>query len=227
MGFPVPDTRTAGSLNAYLGTIEKIAAGTSADLTPIQVRAVLESLATRPMQQAKYFVAGQVDDPKEWSHYALDFALYTHFTSPIRRYADCIVHRLLAHSLLIEQQKQDAKTKVVVVPGTAPSAPAASVVEAGDTKSFAGLSAAGATGAEKKDQSGDKKSNADRKKPAHGVGAGGGGPHEFDFLVQMAEHCNKRKADAKKCSDQCDRVLYVILLVVRHVSSFLTTRICD
>lgn len=48
---------------------------------------------------AMYFCSGALRDEKLFRHYALNVPLYTHFTSPIRRYADVIVHRLLAASL--------------------------------------------------------------------------------------------------------------------------------
>jgi exosome complex exonuclease DIS3/RRP44 len=52
-------------------------------------------LATRCMLQAVYFISGTLTKP-EFFHYGLAMPIYTHFTSPIRRYADIIVHRLLA-----------------------------------------------------------------------------------------------------------------------------------
>lgn len=53
---------------------------------------VLEQLAIRSMAKAKY-----TTEPK--GHFGLAFQHYTHFTSPIRRYPDMMVHRLLQHYL--------------------------------------------------------------------------------------------------------------------------------
>jgi DIS3-like exonuclease 2 len=60
---------------------------------------VLNNLCAKPMCQAKYFCARFKDDEEEFWHYALNVPLYTHFTSPIRRYADVMVHRLLSSCL--------------------------------------------------------------------------------------------------------------------------------
>ena len=59
---------------------------------------MLRILATRCMMQALYFCSGTLPY-EEFAHYGLASPIYTHFTSPIRRYSDIIVHRLLAVSI--------------------------------------------------------------------------------------------------------------------------------
>jgi len=59
---------------------------------------LLRLQATRCMSTAKYCSTGSFPR-NELYHYGLASPLYTHFTSPIRRYADVIVHRLLSASL--------------------------------------------------------------------------------------------------------------------------------
>ena len=53
---------------------------------------ILEQLAIRSMAKAKYTT-------NSVGHFGLAFEHYTHFTSPIRRYPDVMVHRLLQHYL--------------------------------------------------------------------------------------------------------------------------------
>ncbi|RKP08845.1 hypothetical protein THASP1DRAFT_5099, partial [Thamnocephalis sphaerospora] len=63
-----------------------------------RIAEVLKVLAIKPMQRAKYYCTGSLDIT-QYHHFALNAPLYTHFTSPIRRYADVIVHRLLLSAL--------------------------------------------------------------------------------------------------------------------------------
>ena len=54
---------------------------------------VIEQISLRTMQKARY-------STENIGHYGLAFRYYTHFTSPIRRYPDLLVHRLLTRYLL-------------------------------------------------------------------------------------------------------------------------------
>lgn len=55
------------------------------------------------LMQAKYVCVEDLE-PSAYSHYGLNFPVYTHFTSPIRRYADLLVHRLTTLSLQYKEE---------------------------------------------------------------------------------------------------------------------------
>ncbi|EDW92684.2 DIS3-like exonuclease 2 [Drosophila yakuba] len=66
---------------------------------PVAMNACLSQLLMKPMARATYFCSEGKAEPADLWHYALSIPIYTHFTSPIRRYPDILVHRLLAAAL--------------------------------------------------------------------------------------------------------------------------------
>ncbi|KAM5155971.1 DIS3-like exonuclease 2 isoform 3-T5 [Callospermophilus lateralis] len=92
------DASSAGALNKSLTKIF------GDDKYSLARKEVLTNMYSRPMQMALYFCSGVLQDQAQFRHYALNVPLYTHFTSPIRRFADVMVHRLLAAALGYREQ---------------------------------------------------------------------------------------------------------------------------
>ena len=80
-GYKMKTAGTKGAISKSLNTLMDECQGK-------KEQKLIETVALRAMMKAKYSV-------HNIGHYGLAFDYYTHFTSPIRRYPDTIVHRLL------------------------------------------------------------------------------------------------------------------------------------
>ncbi|XP_066562657.1 exosome complex exonuclease RRP44 [Amia ocellicauda] len=105
--------KAAKSKNLALRTDSAKALADSLDAAHVEgfqyFNTLLRILATRCMMQAVYFCSGMDSD---FHHYGLASPIYTHFTSPIRRYADIIVHRLLAVAIGADSTYPDLMDKL-------------------------------------------------------------------------------------------------------------------
>lgn len=89
-GYDIDTTHTnniAKNINALL-----------ADIRYTNEFSLIQSMAIRSMAKATY-------ETENIGHYGLAFQHYTHFTSPIRRYADLVVHRILLEELTSKKHR--------------------------------------------------------------------------------------------------------------------------
>ncbi|CAE7726336.1 DIS3L2, partial [Symbiodinium sp. KB8] len=105
-------------------------------VSPSLMESVVD-ICTQPNMPAQYFLCP--DQPStEWAHYALAIPYYTHFTSPIRRYADVMVHRVLQATI----EGPDAVARLIASGSAAGGMPPAPAAAAGSRAAPAGDSAA-------------------------------------------------------------------------------------
>lgn len=90
--------RTSGSKSEVSKSLNKLLS----EVRGKKEQNLIEMVSLKAMQKAKY-------STHNIGHYGLAFDYYTHFTSPIRRFPDMMVHRLLARYLAGGRTAQEAK----------------------------------------------------------------------------------------------------------------------
>ena len=109
-----PDPVKVELFEEFISTMGYSLPGPAGELAPRDFQRLVEKIRGRPeekpiaflllrtMQKARY-------DPENLGHFGLAAEAYTHFTSPIRRYPDLVVHRLLRQSQTAMDEERRAE----------------------------------------------------------------------------------------------------------------------
>jgi len=113
-----PEKESLEALAPFLLSLGYRLALKKENITPLEIQKLLESCRGKPeervvnrvllrsMKQALY-------QPENIGHFGLASTCYTHFTSPIRRYPDLIVHRMLDRALRGEKLKANQREELL------------------------------------------------------------------------------------------------------------------
>ena len=93
------DAKMSGDLQSFIEEVH----GIKGNLAQAKQQLIMSKII-RSLNQAEYISTSDYSQ-EDFYHFGLGLDFYTHFTSPIRRYADIIVHRLLLASLPLNKQR--------------------------------------------------------------------------------------------------------------------------